>query len=156
MAGPILSKDISNLTGADSNAEPSGPIYVKRKIAFGVDGVAIDVSPDNPFPVTGTFTPKSPPGFSNFSQSTPAVITVDDTSTQLLAANPSRLFVWIINNSTSRIYIQYGIAAVYGRGYPIQPNSRYVITLSELYLGSINAVTDIGKVVEIDVLEGVE
>lgn len=154
MTGPILSKDIGNLTGADSTGEPDRPIYVKRKIAFGVDGVAIDVSALNPFPVTGTFTPGNA-GFTNFGQGTPDVITVTDASTQLLDANPLRKFAWIINNSTSRIYIQYGIDAVYGRGYPIQPNGRFTITTDDLYLGVINAITITGASVDIDVLEGI-
>lgn len=49
MPGPTFSKDIGNLTGADATGEP---IYVKRKIAFGDDGSATDVSSTNPFPVT--------------------------------------------------------------------------------------------------------
>jgi hypothetical protein len=44
-----FSKDIGNLTGADDTGEP---IYVKRKIVFGVDGQAFDVSSLNPLPVS--------------------------------------------------------------------------------------------------------
>ena len=146
-----FSKDIGNKIPTDTIGED---VYVKRKLAFGIDGEAFDVSSINPLPVSGTFTPSSP-GFSSFGQSTPKVVTVTDISTQLLAANPLRKFAWIVNNSTTRIYIQYGISAVYQRGRPIGPNSTYTITTEELFLGAINAITQTGASVDIDVLEGV-
>lgn len=148
---PIFSKDIGNLTGADATGEP---IYVKRKIAFGIDGESFDVSSINPLPVTGTFTPGGA-GFSSFGQSTPKVVTVTDVSTPLLVENPLRKFAWIINNSTSRVYIQYGIDAVYGRGCPLGQNARMFITTDELYLGAVNAIAITGASVDIDVLEGI-
>lgn len=126
---------------------------VKRKIVFGPDGSYTDVTPSTPFPVTGTFTPTAA-GWSGFGQSTPAIVPVTDVSVTLLNANPLRLFARITNNSTQRIYIQYGINAVYGRGLPLGINGTLTITSDELFLGQINAITNTGSV-DIDVIEGV-
>lgn len=93
-------------------------------------------------------------GTSTLGQSTPKTVTVGLTSTLLLAASPNRVFAKVINNSSQRIYIQYGIAAVMGRGQPLSPGNTLTVSADELWLGQINAIT-ITASVDIDVIEGV-
>lgn len=145
----ILSKDIQSLIQAD---KIDNNYTVKRKLLWGPDGVGYDITPQTPLPVTATFTGTA--GFSLFGQGTPSLIAVTNISTQLLALNLNRKFARIVNNSTSRIYIQYGIAAVIGEGLPMKPNSILTIDANELWLGIINAISET-ILVNIDVMEGV-
>lgn len=154
MTKHLRSRDINSDLLVDKLVDPDSQIYIhKVKIAFGSDGVYTDVTLATPFPVTGTFTPL-PPGFSNFGQGTPSIIPVTNVSTILLSANPDRVFARIINNSSQRIFIQYGIDAIFKQGTPLSPNGIFTVTTEELFLGQINAITNTGSV-DIDVIEGV-
>jgi hypothetical protein len=94
-------------------------------------------------------------GYSAFGQSTPKVISVTDTSTELLAANDNRLYAQINNIGTMPIWVQLGIAASVGRGRRVLPGASLSFTSNELYLGVINAVTSSGGTVNTEVIEGV-
>lgn len=94
-------------------------------------------------------------GWSNFSQSTPKTVPVQDTSTILLEPNPDRLYASFTNNQDELIYLQYGIPAEFGVGYPVAGRSSWIMDLSELNLVQINAVCASGLSVDIDVIEGV-
>jgi len=98
--------------------------------------------------------PSGSAGWSNFGQSTPKQVMVSDTSTQLLAANPSRAYASISNNSSQTIYIQYGIDAVWQTGFRISPGAVWIVNSMELFTGEINAITSTGSI-NIDVIEGV-
>lgn len=144
----ILSKDIQSLVQAD---KINDNYTIKRKILWGPDGVGNDVTLATPFPVQGTLI-STPASWSNFSQGTPKTVDVTDVSTILLSSNPNRIFLRIINNSDSVIYIQYGINAVFRRGLPLFTNG---VLEDTIFLGQINAITDTGLSVNIDVMEGI-
>lgn len=93
-------------------------------------------------------------GWSSFGQSTPKQVTVNDTSTVLLNANPDRLYAKFSNNSQQTIYLQYGINAVWQEGQILFPNQTWTITTIELFLGQVNGITLTGSI-QLDVIEGV-
>lgn len=124
----------------------------KEKIVFGPDGTAIDVTYDTPFPVLGTFAPQE---FADFGQGTPTTVPVTDSSTILLSPNTDRKWALIVNNSSQRIFLQYGSgSAVFKQGIPLSPNSMWEINTENLFIGQLSAITDSGSV-NIDVIEGV-
>lgn len=80
---------------------------------------------------------------------------VTDISTILLEPNPDRLYASFTNNQDELIYLQYGIPAEFGVGYPVAGRSSWIMDLSELNLVQINAICASGLSVDIDVIEGV-
>lgn len=136
-----FSKDIGNLVPIDMIGDD---VYVKRKLAFGVDGEAFDVSALNPLPITGTITVvPGGQGFSNFAQGTPKLVTLPaGVSTVLLTQNTNRKFARIVNIQISRVYLQYGNDdAVYGVGIPLDTNASETITSDELFQGQISGIS---------------
>lgn len=122
----------------------------KQKILFGPDGIGIDVTYDTPLPVVGL-----EGHFANFGSGTPTQISVTDSSTILLIPNLNRKYALIVNNSSQRIYLQYGVgAAVYKQGIPLSPNAMWELNSTGLFTGQISAITNNGSVM-IDVIEGV-
>lgn len=82
------------------------------------------------------------------------MIGVQDTSVELLAANPNRLYAEITNNGAHDLWLGFGEAAVVGQGACIRRNGMRNFVGNELYLGAIYAITDQGTV-ETQVIEGV-
>lgn len=145
-----FSKDIGNTTAADDTGEP---IYVKRKIAFGMDGEAFDVSSVNPLPVTGTLTIVAvAPGFTTISVG-PELFTATQTSQLLIAANPNRSYIHVINNTQDIVYLQYNISAAIREGMVVLPNDQFQRSGYELYKGAINIIST-GTSTQVELLEG--
>lgn len=89
-------------------------------------------------------------GFSTSSNTRPNVTT---SSSTILAANTSRKYAYIMNNSGSTIYIKFGAAAVLNQGIPITSGGMFEINKNNLFLGAINAIKS-GGTVAVDVYEG--
>lgn len=89
----------------------------------------------------------------SFSSGSPTQVSVALTTTLLLAANPNRKYAYISNNTGSTIYIQYQASATFGVGIKLPPNTLYTIETNNLWLGSVNAVSNTGSTL-IDVFEG--
>lgn len=71
---------------------------------------------------------------------------VGPVSTQVLAANPNRVDAEFINDSASIIYLARGNDAVVGSGIRLNANGgSYGISTTNLFLGVINAIADIGE-----------
>ena len=90
-------------------------------------------------------------GFSSINVSTQ--IMVGTSSTTLLILNNNRRYVHIINNSSNRIFIQYGTPAEVNRGIKIPPGAMWTISGYEVYLGQITAISETPSTA-IDILEG--
>jgi hypothetical protein len=93
-------------------------------------------------------------GFTQFGQGTPKKVAVSDTSSPLLMANPLRLYFKIVNNTASPIWIQWGIEAVVGSGDLLRGQHTWEPTSGGVYPGQINAITNSGTPIQIDVIEG--
>ncbi len=93
-------------------------------------------------------------GYDEFGQGTPKVVPVTTGSTELLAANPDRLYAQLNNNSNQVMWVSLGEDAAVGRGQRMSPGAMLNFVDNELYLGAINAVTGTGTV-NMDVIEGV-
>lgn len=89
-------------------------------------------------------------GFSSGSNTLPNATT---TSSTVLAANPNRKYAYINNQSGSTIYIKLGAAAVVGQGIKLVNDSKYEITRDNLWLGTVNAITNAGTHA-LDIFEG--
>lgn len=90
-------------------------------------------------------------GFSVVSIST--TISVPTSSTMLLAANALRTYCHFINNDNYPIWVQYGGVAVVGRGMKLKAGGILTLTGHELFLGTINAISQSSPTL-VDVLEG--
>jgi uncharacterized protein YjdB len=79
---------------------------------------------------------------------THTVVSVNATSTQLLAANTNRLYACLVNDSDEVIYIKFGVVAVLNEGIRLNANGgTYEMSkeLGNLYTGSINAISVSGS-----------
>lgn len=94
-------------------------------------------------------------GYTAYSQGTPKMVEVMDSSTILLTPNPLRLFVQINNNSLFPIFIKYQFAAEFGQGTPLAGNSSIYISEGDLHPFQISAITTPGHVALVEVIEGV-
>lgn len=83
----------------------------------------------------------------------PTQISVGTTSTELLAANPNRLYAHIINNTSNPVYLQYSSAAALNQGMKLSAGGFLFISGGDLYLGIVNAIALMPNQL-IDVLEG--
>lgn len=93
----------------------------------------------------------TPTGF-NTPVGTPGQVAVNSTSTILFPPNTSRAYAHIINNSTSPIYIQYFVDAIFRQGFPVLPNGVLFISGFDLTYGQVSAISNVDGVL-IDVLE---
>lgn len=71
--------------------------------------------------------------------------TVTSTTSVILAANTSRKYASVFNQSGAVIYIKLGAAAVVGEGDRLPNNERFEITADKLYTGTINAIRMAGS-----------
>lgn len=102
-------------------------------------------SPDQPIPIVGSFSFSQ--GFSTLSLGYPTQISVDSSgATQLLPANPARLYALISNYSDTPIFIQFGASAAVGEGLRISSGANFTISGFELWLGAVFAVSIDGPV----------
>lgn len=135
------------------NCEPSG-----IKVEPGNCQEVVQIFDQGPCPINITVPPPTEVSnaWSNFSQGTPDSVLVTDESTPLLLSNPNRLYASFVNNTSQKVYIQYGIPAVYSRGKFLFPNSERDIKQDELYTGPVYAICSSGQTALIDVIEGVK
>ena len=79
--------------------------------------------------------------FIPFTSAPPANISVGNTSTQVLAANPNRKYAAIVNDSSEVVYLGLGSPAVINKG--IRLNARggaFEITAVNLFCGAIYGI----------------
>lgn len=79
---------------------------------------------------------------------------ITNTSATILAANSSRKFAYIQNNTGSTAYLKFDVAAVIGEGFPLLPGGMYPITRDNLWTGTIQAIKSGASSVNLDVFEG--
>jgi hypothetical protein len=74
------------------------------------------------------------------------VVSVGNTNTAVVAANPYRRYLLLVNDSDEKIYIKLGATAVLSQGIPIAPGASYEISpaKSNLYKGAINGICTTG------------
>ena len=144
----VIIKDYSSDNQA--KVDSTGHLYVTTAGGGVASTVDIQDSNGNPIVATNGALDVIQQGFSN---GTPALITINTASTILIAANPSRRFLQISNNSGGAIWIQYNAAAVVGRGVKVNNGALYTISGSELWLGQINAISSTTSL-QIDLFEG--
>ena len=121
-------------TGGDviSTDDIGGSVKVQRvKVQIGVDGAADDVNVSNAMPVRIVA-----------STSSVSRIAVNTGSTTLAAADPDRLRLVVVNDSSTSCYVKYGTAATPNSlTYRLSPFS----TLEETgYTGIVTATLDTG------------
>jgi hypothetical protein len=121
-------------TGGDviSTDDIGGSVKVQRvKVQIGVDGAAADVNVGNAMPVRIVA-----------STSSVSRIAVNTGSTTLAAADPDRLRLVVVNDSSTSCYVKYGTAATPNSlTYRLSPFS----TLEETgYTGIVTATLDTG------------
>lgn len=92
-------------------------------------------------------------GFNTIAPGYPVQIPVGTNSTVLLPVNPLRAYAHVINNSSYKIYVQYGVSAALRQGFPVTVGSALFISGNDLYRGAINAISPVANTL-IDVLEG--
>ncbi|GAI47356.1 unnamed protein product, partial [marine sediment metagenome] len=64
---------------------------------------------------------------------------------EVLPANPSRTYALLINPSAEEVFLGMGIPAIVDRGIPLlTAGSNYEINATNLWLGSIHAVSKAG------------
>lgn len=103
-------------------------------------------------PVSGTVT-TSPTTISTGTNTRPSVGNV--TSVQLLAANSSRRYAYISNQTGNPLYITLGAAAVAHQAIPLPNGGIYSINSTNLWTGTVNAISGVSSgTVNVDVFEG--
>jgi hypothetical protein len=91
-------------------------------------------------------------GFSTPNNTRP---TVNLENTIILEANDQRRYAYICNNSLVTIYIKLGAAhGKTGEGIPLAPGDMYIIDNTNLWLGSIHAISGGMAAAIVDVFEG--
>lgn len=100
----LFSKDIGDNIPADN---VNGIKYLKRKIAFGVDGTAIDVSSANPLPVTVTSGGGSAPLTGTCPNASFATASVGTGSATTFTAPAHAIGIEILNESTTANPIRF-------------------------------------------------
>lgn len=63
-----------------------------------------------------------------------------NTSTQIIAANAARKWLYVDNQSGANIFIKFGTAAVINQALEVSNNTVFKMSVTELYLGAINAI----------------
>ena len=72
-------------------------------------------------------------------------VTIDTSSTVILASNTNRVYALIVNDSNATIYLAIGVAAVLNKGIRINANGgSYEVTSNNLNVGSINGISAAG------------
>jgi len=79
--------------------------------------------------------------------------TVGVVSTEVVAANPNRVDLELVNDCKEDMYLARGNPAVIGSGFKLVPNGTYNIDTQNLYCGAINAICLLGQA-NITVSEG--
>ena len=69
---------------------------------------------------------------------------IQTVSTEVLAANPKRVDLELVNDSNKSIYIARGNTAVLHEGIMLLPGGSYSMDARNLFLGVINAIAEGG------------
>lgn len=85
---------------------------------------------------------------------TGANVSVSDSSTSVLAANPNRKNAVIVNYGANDVCIARGGTAAFGQGIYLAAGNGYEITAENLYQGAIHAICASGKSTTLAVEEG--
>lgn len=147
--------DNIGLIASERNASPSDSTQTVRITSVNNGTInALDIALlDN----TGTpYSTSNPLQVSvNNSSSVGSVTTpsITNVSSQILAANSNRKYVYIYNNSPETMHLQLGQSAVFGRGIKLESNSMFEITIDTLWLGSIHAIKSTALPELLDVFE---
>lgn len=90
-----------------------------------------------------------------FSTMTQTAVNATNVNATLLAANASRRYVLVYNQSGSTVFVSFGAtAAVANTGLRLANNSSYEITADNLFLGALNVIKVGAAAASIDVMEG--
>lgn len=132
-------------------------VGAKKALDVNVTDITLDAANDSIAVKNGSNTlGVNPDGSINvkigFSSATTQVITVTTASTTLLSTNVSRKYAHIINNGANAVWLQYGSAAVLGRGIQLNVGAIFTMSGHELFYGQINAISTTST--QIDILEG--
>lgn len=84
-----------------------------------------------------------------------ATISVGIVSTLLLASNSNRKIAYIVNNSSAKIFLKLGSAAIAGEGLTLSPSDTFYIGNNFLWMGEVYGIKAAGVAVNIEVFEGV-
>lgn len=124
----------TNAAGATLATDQVGLVHYQRtKVTFGTDGTATDVSVSDPLPVTIT-------GASNPATATLTNVASSASNVSLLASNTSRKGLVIVNDSTQRVYINFGAtASSTAYTYYLEASDTLEI-LTNCYTGAINGI----------------
>lgn len=82
----------------------------------------------------------TPNGFSIISPGYPMQVNLGTTSAVLVAANPSRKYAHIFNNSSEAIFIQFQSSAALNQGIKVGPGSFFTLDTINLWLGDVNGI----------------
>jgi len=87
---------------------------------------------------------------------TNTAVTVGNTTTAILAAEPSRMHVVIVNDSDEAVYLAFGADAVLNSGVRLNASGgSYEMNPDNLYAGAINGICTSGQKV-VTVVEGIK
>ncbi|MDD5092787.1 MAG: hypothetical protein PHV74_00175 [Dehalococcoidia bacterium] len=67
-------------------------------------------------------------------------VSVEATSTPVLAANVNRKYACIMNLGEESVYLAFGANAVVGKGIRLSPGIGYEINVMNLFTGAVNAI----------------
>lgn len=156
-SGSNPSPDSIGLIASERDVSPTNSTQVNRLTSIkNGDTTALDVAlrdeNGDPYSALNPLNVVSPSN--TISTGSPTTPTVTDVSSVILAANSSRKYVYIVNNSSVVMHIQLGQSAVFGRGIRLNSNSMYEITADNLWTGSIHAIKSTASPELLDVFEG--
>jgi hypothetical protein len=89
-----------------------------------------------------------------FSSASNTRVSVAASSVQLLAANASRKYAYIMNQSGNVMFLKFGATAVANQGIRLANNAIYEINQSNLWTGTINAISSSATASSLDIFEG--
>lgn len=92
-------------------------------------------------------------GFNVIVAGYPTQIAVGPDSIEILPANPLRAYAHVINNSSYKVFVQYGVVAQLNRGFPLSVGSIMFISGDDLYRGAVNAISPVANTL-IEILDG--
>lgn len=90
-------------------------------------------------------------GYSTINQS--GLVSVGATSTALFVANSNRKYIYVMNNSLTNAFIQYGSPAVLNQGIRLGAGAMLTLAGYEIFYGQINAIS--ATTINLDILEGI-
>lgn len=92
----------------------------------------------------------TPTGFATATKTGQLIVT--GATTQVFAANATRAYAHIFNNTGDTLFLQFSIGAALMQGIRLVPGGFFTISGYELWLGTVNAIST-GTSTSIDIFE---